>query len=249
MTSSGSKEATADILHRVRSLLERAENSTFAAEAATCAAKAQDLLHEYNIDLASLLTEDIRGETVGVTEERYFFRDRRQNRNRWKQELFHSVAQTHYCQCIWFGDNGVALIGREHNAKVAVVVALWIGEEFFKLLHAEQKRTKNKTQRMANSYLYGILETVRARLLNQFENQRFKDMDNPHAIVLYNDSAVAKKFDELYPNRMFAEKDRVNLVDREAFQRGKQDGHSININMKAVDGQETNSKLRELAGA
>lgn len=208
------------ILIRIKKLLALAKHNSNENEAAMAAAKAQEMLLQYNLDEAEL-------DSVRVDREEKFTMEYTTNHRagineiRWKILLAFGVAQANLCKVIHIGnERRMCWLGKPSNIAVAQYLfdTLCSDLEYIADEKWKQLLELRKMQAMApdipiftdqsllwvhgktwkKSFFLGAVETIRKRLTENLET--LKTNENINALVTTNDSALKTYFREQFPH-------------------------------------------------
>lgn len=149
------------ILRRVQALLALARNNSSSEEAEAAAAKAQELIALYNLDLTRSGVTDRNRKKEAFSGGLY----------KWQRTIWRQVAAMHYC--LYDCQKGLTkgakyehiLIGRQHNAASAKVLAEYL-EQAINRLVIEKFGNDPRVyfSREANAYREGLADTLNYRL-------------------------------------------------------------------------------------
>lgn len=195
------------IIDKIKALFRHAESAKKLGslhEAESFIAKAQDLLLQYNIDMAALLE---RGETIvgnDVTHEEYDTADT-QAGDRWQYNLLKVLAQAHGCKAYikskakaprgWKskrGSAGTGVYGRKTSLETMKLLFDYLTTN---LVAISRLAYSNETPEVRDaitrytylqSYLLGAVEALKIRV----EKTQRDNLIGTQALILYNAAAV-----------------------------------------------------------
>lgn len=164
------------LLSRVEKLLALAANNPNEAEAASAAAKAQDLLAAYQLDMSALEATD--GKKHGRREEKKL----KGGLYKWQRDIWHNVAQLNFC-LYWF-IRGLRkgqsyqhrLIGRTSNVVGTKIMAEYLEQAIERIA---RERYENDPARYFSkagiAYREGMADRICARLQERRREQMEED--------------------------------------------------------------------------
>lgn len=210
------------VLERVEKLLALSTSSN-PNEAALAAAKAQDLLFKYNLQVHQL-----RGAERGTE-----FRNMGLEIGpaTWKKRLVGAVARTNFCRCIIInGTDDVELVGEMHNIVIVSRIYGYLVDEIERLVERAwraEPRAGRSARTWKDSFRHGAVDTVARRLKEQREASVTAD-EATMAIVVVKDRELDEAYRRFHPNVR-----SVNLGagrDGAARYAGQQAGEKIALN-------------------
>lgn len=149
-----------DILDRISKLLAKARGTTNEAEAALFAAKAAELLAKHNLDEEMLRQRDQDREQGPIGRHAYKVRVP----DAWREYIVKGVARLYFCRTVWYPKSADpsrswTFVGREHNAKVAMLMADYLMATVKRMAreHSPYKREQGGYRRGAGARLYNRL--------------------------------------------------------------------------------------------
>lgn len=163
MSKTNNTEKVEKILDKVKKLLALAGNNPSEEEAKAAALKAQELIAQYNLQLADL------GEAA--EEEKLMFKYFETGVDKaWKYDLSSVVARNFRCRVTWFGKRELGFYGFETDASVACEVF----EFLFKTCEKRSRYTADKAYRETGcskgvyySFSNGFIQGVASELDKQ----------------------------------------------------------------------------------
>jgi hypothetical protein len=208
------------ILERIRALLALSTSSN-EFEAASAAAKAQELLLKHNLTLSQIPN----GQREEITRTNFV-----RVGPLWLDMLMEAVATANCCKVIrnqsgnfysrilddgW----GYAVFGTESNIEVAHYLFEYLSNTILRLTPAFYNRSQK------DSFKKGAVSIIRKRLMETL--QTFVQNPDARAMVHIADAAVSKRLTEDFPRIGFS---KVRATDARAFNAGIEAGKSIPIN-------------------
>jgi len=247
------------MVDRISALLKKTiENGCTEDEAASAAAKAQELLFKYNLTIDEVLQEDEQGEQFEVVFSEDTFGVQAQQD--WKLQFAAMIARYYFCKCVFHGKRGFTFIGREHNVQVARMVDGWLRQNLLAMCHDGAREIKtddfwsSKDARRARkdyreSFLWGGYSAVRDYLEKQYNEQ----VEGSQGLVIFDDKAIATAMNERW-GKLGTAKIRQQINNRDAYNAGikggntltQQLGRSVNGSRSAAPG--ISSGRKALAG-
>ena len=207
-----------NILDRIRKVLVLARRGGTPEEAATAAAKVQELLFAHNLTLAQVELAELAGsdylrvnESVGAHSSSWKVSCRRY--------LLTILARHNFCRMIHTGDQ-FAVIGRRHDAEAALSIYRWLDE--YISAAAARNRTGPGTAPL-RSFYFGAVSEISGRLHDQ--RQRDEQQAGGQALVLASDSRLKIFTQKLFPHPRKV--DSRSPSDYAAWQLGKQTGRTV----------------------
>ena len=227
-----------DVLDKVRKLLKLAESPN-ANEAASAAAKAQQLIDEYNLS-AELLAIETNTETADEPIENFLHKgaplDSGSQFPRWKSSLALHVAKANACRVYMCGRN-LALVGRASDAEVVRYLYAYLIHEIERLC-AKDGRGAGRIWR--NNYRLGVVDTIKVKLQDQkkkfTENLRNSQPQNSQALIKVDQALVrleakSQSVDRWVTQNLRLRKSRSSHTqDLGARFLGQKAGESISLN-------------------
>jgi hypothetical protein len=182
---------TESILDRVAKLLAKAKSTTNEHEAALFADKAAELLAKHNLDEAMLRSRDADREQGPVGSHSYGKR----SPDRWREMILQGCAALYFCKLTvspYIKSVGRhQFIGREHNAKVAMLMADYLIATTKRLAreHSPHKADQNDFRKGCALTLYHRMHAMRAEMSKPVSNTT-----GTNALVIYDaeDKAIAE---------------------------------------------------------
>lgn len=184
---------TESIISKVQKLLRLSTANNNAEEAASAAAKAQQLIDEHNLS-AAMLALDSAEPTVSLDEPIVNFNDaplhRAERLSRWRSQLAMSIAKFNGCM-IWRQRGDLKIIGRPTDAETVRYLFGWLEREVERLA-TDYGKGFGKSWR--DNFRLGVVETIAAKLAQQhqtFTEQTQAAAENPHALMRINQALAS----------------------------------------------------------
>lgn len=153
--------ADADILHKVRSLLAKAESTTFSEEAEALTAKAQQLMDRHAIDQAMLAASapgaSARPEGRDVLLDPPYTRE--------KAMLLGAVARANRCRAVrWTGEDRATVVGFPEDQETVELLYTSLLVQATTAMLANGDRAHTRTRRYRQSFLVAFSSRIGERL-------------------------------------------------------------------------------------
>lgn len=236
-TTPANQAKLASIAEKVRALLAKTvENGATVEEAASAAAKAQELLFKYNLDLAAFGEGP---ETNGYVNELHPLGAKNGVPVRWRRELFHAIAETNFCRSLHYttGTPRMAVIGRPHD----VEFVRYLYDYLAATLEAMARRDRERLLRYGgkiewlgflNNYGVAAALVVRKRLQDRQLEMATQDQAST-ALVVLSDQMLTKAQQRFYPNAKAGKSPLITTISQAAEaarMMGLEAGRQVNLN-------------------
>lgn len=199
--SSGSAAPEAGVLHKVRSLLAKAESTTFPDEADALTAKAQELMDRHAIDRAMLAasspgvtsTPDGRDLTIEAPYAREKF------------QLLSEVARANRCRAVFSSYSGIAtVVGFAEDQETVEMLYTSLLVQATTAMLARGGQAATRTRRFRQSFLIAFAARISERL-QQADHAVVAEADRDHGggvlpVLASRVAAVEAHVEELFPN-------------------------------------------------
>lgn len=178
------------ILDKVRKLLKLSESSN-ANEAAAAAAKAQQLIDEYNLSAALLAVETDQpedNEPIDIEDKPLY--QQKQLRT-WIYALAEAIANCNSCQ-IYHAKGAIELVGRKSDAEKVRYLFGYLVHETERLCDRDGLGC-GRTWR--NNYRLGVVDTIKSKLKEQhraFKDQAREQVSSDSLALVKVDKALAR---------------------------------------------------------
>lgn len=216
---------TARILDKIQKLFALS-HSPNEAEAAAAAAKAHDLLKQYNLSLDELAPR------AEVAQE--LFQEGARTRQ-WRLQLVSAVARANYCGVFMESlrrldpqtgrlqtSQKINLVGREHNLRATRLMTDYLFSCVDRLANQHKKRGPGANE----SYRKGVADSLCQRLV-QLREDDLRRAETSRELVLREDNAVQKFFQD---KQMRTKTIRSRVSNLSSYSRGRSDGQTISLN-------------------
>lgn len=235
------------ILHKVRSLLAKAESTTFPEEAEALSAKAQELMTRHAIDRA-LVDE---ATATGGPGDRVVTIDAPYARSRFL--LLSEVARANRCRAVWDRDGGRAtIVGFAADAEATEVLYTSLAVQATAAMLASGDRPDRRTRGFRSSFLTAFATRIGERLRTAAAaTAAAADRERGGEVLpvlasreVAVDDAVAQRFPGLRSIR-------VTAVDRAGQAAGDRAGSRATVSVGGLDGRvgdTTRGILRRVRG-
>jgi hypothetical protein len=224
------------IIERIKKLQAMTDTSrgTTPAEAATAAAKIQELLFNYNLELAQI---DAAPDRDDVQSEEGTYGGGK-SETQWRGTLLHHICLTNFCRSVRrTTTNSPVIVGRKHNILVVRQLFDYLAPEILRLANAASRADGLRGPAITafrRAFALGAVTEIVARL----REQRRVNADATAAstaLVLASDRAVATKLKELFPRTVTARRASVSWARQGAYAQGREAGRVIGLN-RPLDG-------------
>jgi hypothetical protein len=207
----GDRDRTIEKLKKLYAHAKSAEAIGSEAEAATFAAKVQELLAQHNVDSAVLEDdEDEKNPIVDVIVEGLPFKRRRIS---WQHTLGDCVSYAHFCNMLVSAtSNHLWFVGRRMQAEAAIEVFLFLvktaeeiaDKEYVKFFYeCRAAGDVTKARGFRQSFLQGFARRMRDRYLQELDKIEQEAAKQAGALVLFKSEReqVQEYIDEMFKGR------------------------------------------------
>lgn len=227
-----------DIMTTITNLLAKANNSACTpAEAEAFAAKAQELMTTYQVEVEIGIRAGAEREKIGT---RFLFRQEKGQRLiKARRQLWFALADMNSCRVVVHGANGRAgATAFGHESDLTMVEAMYASLliQMHTALAAAQNAGEVTGTSGPVSYAHGWV----ARVVTRLAHAKVQAMDtnadaNPGtSLVLVDRTAVVKEhIDTVYP-KLHNVKMGTSIKDHGAYGAGDRDGRNANLGGSAV---------------
>lgn len=219
-----------DILRRIKKLLSLASSSN-ENEAASAAAKAQDLMFQYELDMSVVEGYNIDKDNQIEESAIAAFGGRAAN---WKMWLFTAVARTSLCEPYISrsrtGQRGM-IIGRKSDTELARYTFDYLIKEIERLSDAFMANQiyydRGHARTLRRSWLEGAVLMVTGNLYSDFRARK-EQSEASTALVVSREGEIKDYMNKIGMSLTSRSSSRSE-VDSYAYRQGKADGASISI--------------------
>lgn len=243
------------IIDRIKKLLRLADVKRGATpeEAANAAAKAQALLFEHNLSMASLgdlgkeeRPEEIEQQNADLSNATY-------QTVKWHRALVFAISKPLFCRVVcWSGEQRVSIIGKPSNIQVVNYLYFYLSTEIEKMATAYQRvwRLKERREKYNNispnesakhkiSFAMGCVMTIKQKLEEMYA-QQVRASEDSHALVVISDQALNDAVHKFHgKTRPMPSRD----VYHQSLQAGAEAGKSISIHRGVTNGSVQRKEL------
>ena len=200
------------------------------SEASLAIAKAHQLLVKYNLDIASIQTE----ETNIISEE--FSKTSRQAP--WKTILLQNIVEVNFCgiyKSVQYSTKGsirqakvytTKIVGKKHNIVAAVAMAEYLFEAIDRL--ADEIKGTGQGRSFVASYKSGVADNLSSRLYAMIKRDKAEGSESKE-LVVSSKADIDNFFKTL---DLKTKKVKQSVSDSEAYGHGRQDGDRIRLNQQ-----------------
>lgn len=222
------------IVSKVQKLLRLSTANSNAEEAASAAAKAQQLINEHNLSAAMLAIE---GSEPVPDEPIVNFSDAPLHAapilKRWRGQLAMTIAKHNGCM-VWRRAGNLMIVGRPSDAETVRYLFAWLERETERLTHASGAG-RGTTWR--DNFRIGVVEAIAEKLKAQHASfTRQARVDNPHALVKVDQALARIEARTTSVERWTKEHLKLragsscrSTYDKTAREMGRAAGRSINV--------------------
>lgn len=239
MNNNLSQEEAESIVSKIKKLMALSKSSN-ENEAASAAAKAQELLLKYNIELS-----EIQDTTVETKLTKEFLELFGRNEVTWKKHLAHGVANANLCKGVGSG-NGMYFLGKKHNIEIAIYMYQTLvndleriaDEKWQQILVLRELAAKYPKVEIFSDYSLayvhgktwkasfyaGAVKTIRERLEENLTELKINN-ENMMALVTTEDKQLQVYMKQEFPKLVSGRSLHANY--RSAYESGRRAGHDI----------------------
>ena len=216
------------ILEKVRRLFELAKSSN-EHESAAAAAKAQELLHKYNLSQHDIPTDE-KEPFIEV-------KLRLKNRARWTGTLLNVLAKANGAYVVHTSDayNEYAVLGQKHTIEIVEFSysqmekrITWLADVAWDIYLGDE----DSAVMYKDGFARGIINRLNDRLHKQVEEQRVESKEST-ALVVQHDRELTEYVRQVYPrltNR------RVTFAASDGYGDGQRAGRFLNVHAGVTGG-------------
>ena len=241
--TSGAVDITADLIQRLQKVRALTDSSV-PGEAAAAAAKLQEILLKYNLEM-----EDIE-EDSPVSDDKYVKEELELgvtsgNMINWRRILLSGIARSLMCAAFGYqGTRQMVIVGQRHNIEMSRHFYDYLSSEIDRLADATWMKARNRTREHArswkSSFYNGAVDIVVQRLEEKYQ-QVSKQDSHTRALVLRNerdlDDAVGNLIGRVRKNTVRQRHSKAG------YNRGVRAGKRVNLD-RPVDRDGRANRLR-----
>lgn len=240
------------ILEKIKKLMrlkESAEKVGSLAEAQNAAAKMQNLLTKYNIEIHSISTEEEQKSRIDQSDKLDFKCTK--TGGKWKLNLLDVICRYNFCKMIFVNNRyskTMTIIGDKNNIEVVVFIYNFLTLNLFSLAELRWKEYQKVNVIQNSSFRYTFLRNYLQGAIEGLESKFRKEkreMEQQNStltsVILYNDKAIESFVQEKIGKLKTSKTSNLRGHD-EAESIGYEDGLNIKI-VKALDTEENQTKL------
>jgi len=226
MTTATYTPTTEALLSRAAKLQALSDRAGTPEEAATAAAKLQDMLIRHNLTL-----QQVEQETR--TKPAYEVKDHRLQENRvnraWERSLHHGVAKANQCESIYWkltDPPHMRIVGRAHNIEMTHTMFVYLREQIKLLARTAAEYSENPTA-YRRAFCLGAVDTIRDRLRETTNTIQRETAQNNALMIVEQQLVKSAVRDILGPTRRSTT--RSSYSSGSGFSAGRQAGHHIGL--------------------
>lgn len=198
------------IIQKIQNLLDLANNNPSEEEAIAAAAKAQELMAKYDVQLA-----DLGDGLDNEISEEIFYDNGKHEMKKWKRGLADVVSRNFKCKNYILNKKHIVFYGHTQDAKIALNVFTYLyntGNKLANSYYYNKKKLGLETKGVMNSYLSGFKAGIQDKLDTQCT-----------ALMIVVPKDVNDSFEEMSANWKHTTT-KISIYDKEAYEQGKKDG-------------------------
>ena len=219
------EERREKLLDIVKKLLALSSNNPNEHEAVLAAAKAQEILLNYNLSMTDVEVQDEGCVQLNLDLNSCKIPT-------WQAVLIVSVSKAFFCKAIRVGNGVYTIIGSIADTQVVKYTFDYLNQTIMRLSEiyvTNQIRHVHKKS-LRYSYSIGIVRTLQNKLdlIEQERRQETSQGKTYNALVVIKDGLVNKYVKEHYPS-LISRTLKTNYFDSSAYNQGKIDGANVAI--------------------
>jgi hypothetical protein len=192
-----------NIVERIQKLYRLSERNNSTEEAASAAAKIQELCFKHNLELEAILAQS-GDEKEPCVKFDYLFPNTNNFDVAWKRVLLHAICETNFCLDVYYPKTvRMAIIGQKQNYEVAVYEFDYLAKEIQRLAvdycitqgFLNNKERKNYIKGFCEGAMSSVCAKLRAA--HQYQAQQTNES---RALVVVKSGEVDKVFKEHFPH-------------------------------------------------
>ncbi len=217
------------IIEMIRRLLGLATSNNV-HEATLAAAKAQELLFKYNLDIAQI--EELGGPQAQEYISEFIELSNTKQYISWKRGLLHIIAKYNFCRTVSYTNSVQCMIvGKRHNIEVVQYLYSYLAGEVARLAENGYKNNNRKGWVQKPTWINSFCSGAVSGIYQQLRAQRVQDLglsSSSTAMVVTTDRELDNALDQFMPNRRTGRSYQVS--DISARNIGYKKGLEIPIN-------------------
>ena len=235
------------VIETIQKLLRLRDGTNSQAEEESAAAKVQELLFKYNLEMAEVdahVPESEKQERVG---ESFTGVDERKNEGTWVTQLYNIVAQYNFCKVLIMGNDWenrkgsfvprrITIIGKATNVEIVRYTCEQLLPRIRSLAAQEWKYYTGHEKRgmFTRGFLAGCVTGISNRLYEEW--QKFQRTDEKsQALVLVRDAEIKEYLSIQYPHIRRGKGSRSRSYD--GYSTGVMVGRSMDIRRGVSSGE------------
>jgi hypothetical protein len=198
------------IIEKIKNLLDLSNNNPSEEEAIAAAAKAQELMAKYDIQIGDL--EDTIDNDIA---EEIFYDNGKHEMKKWKVGLASVIAKNFRCKHYFMGKKNIVFYGHKIDAQIALNTFSYLynaGNKLASNYYYNKKKMGFETKGVMNSYLAGFKNGIQDKLDAQCT-----------ALMIVTPKDVTDAFEEMSADWKTTHT-KITIYDHDAFEQGKKDG-------------------------
>lgn len=212
-------------IERIQKLLDRAEGTTFEAEAEACLRKAQQIMSAEGISAADIASKS-KDDELGILGENKLNNGEPKSYFNWKKILLSSLSHFFDCKLITSATGNsrkivYTIIGRESNRITLEVMYNWIHDKTMK----EARERYGSDTAARNSYCLGVANGISEKIYEM--KKKVPAMDAWGIVPIDEVKAYIK---EHYKNLSKGKAISTNVSNGAAYNSGKKAGNDTSLN-------------------
>ncbi len=221
-----------DVISKVRKLFELSSSSN-ENEAALAAAKARELLSRYNLSMADVPADEMKG-LVSATQTSVQIG---KVLHSWVRGLLVYISRWYECEHIIHRRRGLNLnllfIGAGADAEIAAYTFQFMRRELERLLENALPRLKRENRYWSGTalryaYLDGAVKRIGERFQKHTENMMAAEREGCKELVLVKQEMIKSYMAKAFP-RIRREHGKSRIVNAGAFNKGYSDAGSLDL--------------------
>ncbi len=245
MNANNPQAVPESILDKIKKLIALQSGATTEAEAANCAARTQDLLLRYNLDMAQVESHQIKGKNPIIRVDMDLNPYSGKSDSDWVLRLINGLAMTNFCRVVHTQNGSLkgsaAIIGNEVNITVVREMFTYLvgtikslATRYWANYMGEEKKNAFK-----RGFYRGCVMTIRERLEAELEKAKVVDT-NVTALVVLSNQLVENKVNEEFPRLTNSKSAKLGAMGGLAH--GRMAGNTIGLN-KQVNSNSHQNRL------